>query len=70
MVSSEGQMRDSSNCCLLPACGATYTNALVGRFSSPNYPESSPLNINCIWTVSGSPGNQFVLLLKEMDIVE
>jgi cubilin len=59
-----------ANTLLLSACGATYTHSFYGTFASPNYPESSPLNINCIWTVTGSPGNKFSLSINELDIVE
>ncbi|XP_058123035.1 cubilin homolog [Anopheles ziemanni] len=49
------------------ACGGRLT-ALAGEFASPNYPDTYPLNVECIWELSASPGNKMSLFIKEMDI--
>uniref|UniRef100_A0A182RN21 Cubilin n=1 Tax=Anopheles funestus TaxID=62324 RepID=A0A182RN21_ANOFN len=49
------------------ACGGSLT-PLMGEFSSPNYPDSYPLNVECIWKLSASPGNKMTLSFKELDI--
>uniref|UniRef100_A0A182Y0Z6 Cubilin n=1 Tax=Anopheles stephensi TaxID=30069 RepID=A0A182Y0Z6_ANOST len=42
--------------------------ALMGEFSSPNYPDTYPLNVECVWKLSASPGNKMTLSFKELDI--
>uniref|UniRef100_A0A182SAV1 CUB domain-containing protein n=1 Tax=Anopheles maculatus TaxID=74869 RepID=A0A182SAV1_9DIPT len=49
------------------ACGGSLT-ALMGEFSSPNYPETYPRNVECVWELSASPGNKMTLFFKELDI--
>lgn len=49
------------------ACGGTF-NTFHGEFSSPGYPNSSPLNIQCEWTIEASQGNLIQLSIKSMDI--
>ncbi|KAG5668318.1 hypothetical protein PVAND_016262 [Polypedilum vanderplanki] len=50
------------------ACGGSYTKSLSSQFSSPNYPESSPLNSYCIWTITASEGNKMNLEVTNFDI--
>ncbi|KAL7042861.1 hypothetical protein ACKWTF_001317 [Chironomus riparius] len=50
------------------ACGGIYKNSIQGEFGSPNYPESSPLNTYCVWTISASAGNLLTLEIKDIDI--
>ncbi|XP_053662149.1 cubilin homolog [Anopheles marshallii] len=49
------------------ACGGSLT-ALMGEFSTPNYPDTYPLNVECVWKLSASPGNKMTLSFKELDI--
>uniref|UniRef100_A0A182M8Q1 Cubilin n=1 Tax=Anopheles culicifacies TaxID=139723 RepID=A0A182M8Q1_9DIPT len=49
------------------ACGGRLT-ALMGEFSSPNYPDTYPLSVECIWKLSASAGNKMTLSFKELDI--
>ena len=51
----------------LLACGGTF-NSIHGEFASPNYPDSSPMNIQCEWIIEASQGNLLQLEIKEMDI--
>ncbi|KAM7390891.1 hypothetical protein PAMA_008881 [Pampus argenteus] len=32
-----------------------------GAFNSPNYPDAYPPNVECVWTISSSPGNRLQL---------
>ena len=50
------------------ACGGIYKNSIQGEFASPNYPESSPLNTYCVWTILASAGNLLTLEIKDIDI--
>lgn len=43
-----------------PSCGGQITGE-SGFFTSPNYPESYPYNIQCEWTISTAPGNTIEL---------
>ncbi|EDV99540.1 cubilin homolog [Drosophila grimshawi] len=49
------------------ACGSTY-NAVSGRFSSPNYPDSYPVNIECEWVLEASAGNSLALIVESLDL--
>nr|XP_040240535.2 cubilin homolog [Anopheles coluzzii] len=49
------------------ACGGRLT-ALMGQFASPNYPNTYPLNVECVWKLSASPGNKMSLFFTELDI--
>uniref|UniRef100_A0A182INM1 Uncharacterized protein n=1 Tax=Anopheles atroparvus TaxID=41427 RepID=A0A182INM1_ANOAO len=49
------------------ACGGRLT-ALAGEFASPNYPDTYPLKVECVWELIASPGNKLSLLIKELDI--
>lgn len=51
----------------LLACGGNYTSA-QGTITSPGYPNSYPLNAECIWTLNTSPGNRISLSFSEFDI--
>ncbi|XP_006894385.1 PREDICTED: cubilin-like [Elephantulus edwardii] len=42
------------------ACGGTFHMA-EGTFNSPGYPENYPSNIECVWNLVSSPGNQLQL---------
>lgn len=40
----------------------------MGQFASPNYPNTYPLNVECVWKLSASPGNKMSLFFTELDI--
>lgn len=40
----------------ISACGGEL-EALHGWFASPGYPNSYPVEIECVWTIKSSPGN-------------
>ncbi|XP_049633697.1 cubilin [Suncus etruscus] len=42
------------------ACGGSLYMA-EGTFDSPGYPEVYPLNVECVWNIVSSPGNQLQL---------
>ncbi|XP_077015414.1 cubilin-like [Tamandua tetradactyla] len=42
------------------ACGGSFYLG-SGVFDSPGYPDTYPLNTECIWTIHSSPGNQLQL---------
>lgn len=39
-----------------------------GLIASPAYPNSYPLNTECIWQIQASPGNQMRLSISNLDI--
>ncbi|XP_074622578.1 uncharacterized protein LOC141880862 isoform X5 [Acropora palmata] len=41
-------------------CGYNFT-ARQGNLTSPNYPYSYPNNLNCLWTITTTPGNYIYL---------
>ncbi|KZC14141.1 Cubilin [Dufourea novaeangliae] len=49
------------------ACGGTYTS-YHGKIASPDYPNSYPLNSECIYILNNSPGNKLRLTFTEFDI--
>jgi len=49
------------------ACGGNYTSE-QGTITSPGYPNSYPLNAECIWILNTSPGNKVTLTFTEFDI--
>ncbi|XP_076628821.1 cubilin [Colletes latitarsis] len=49
------------------ACGGTYTS-YPGVIASPGYPNSYPLNAECVWILENSPGNQLILTFKEFEL--
>nr|XP_036671656.1 cubilin homolog [Drosophila suzukii] len=50
------------------SCGGNITSAR-GSLSSPNYPDSYPANIECVWTIGARPGNALEISFEAMDIV-
>lgn len=50
------------------ACGGRFKNSIRGDFSSPKYPQTSPLNAYCMWTIEASAGNLMSLEIRELDI--
>ena len=50
------------------ACGGN-VDGRVGFITSPNYPNSYPHNLNCIWTVTRTAGSTFSLILVQFDTV-
>ncbi|CAI9720654.1 Hypothetical predicted protein [Octopus vulgaris] len=48
-------------------CGGILTNGL-GMISSPNYPNSYPANINCMWKIVGDEGLKINLTMMHVDI--
>ncbi|XP_052870861.1 cubilin homolog [Anopheles cruzii] len=49
------------------ACGGRL-GSLMGEFASPNYPDSYPTGVECVWEVAASAGNKISLYIKELDI--
>lgn len=49
------------------ACGGNYTSER-GTITSPGYPNSYPLNAECVWILNTSPGNRITLSFSEFDI--
>nr|XP_012218853.1 PREDICTED: cubilin-like [Linepithema humile] len=49
------------------ACGGNYTSE-YGTITSPRYPNSYPLNAECVWILNTSPGNKLTLAFTEFDI--
>lgn len=50
------------------SCGGNITSA-SGSLSSPNYPDSYPANIECVWSIRTRPGNALEITFEAMDIV-
>ncbi|WAR06690.1 CUBN-like protein, partial [Mya arenaria] len=48
-------------------CGGDFTSR-SGAFTSPGYPNSYPINTECVWTVSVSPGNKVQLSFSVFDL--
>lgn len=42
--------------------------SLSGKFASPYYPSSYPVNINCEWYITASEGNSIVLTIEAFDM--
>lgn len=51
----------------ISACGGTI-NSYEGAIASPNYPNSYPLNIACVWEIKASPGNIINLIIPKLNI--
>lgn len=51
----------------LSACGGTYTSE-QGMITSPSYPNSYPLNAECVWILNTSPGSRITLSFSVFDI--
>ncbi|XP_035743302.1 cubilin-like [Vespa mandarinia] len=49
------------------ACGGNYTSE-HGTIASPGYPNSYPLNSECIWILNTSPGNKISIIFHEFNI--
>ncbi|XP_055601686.1 cubilin homolog [Uranotaenia lowii] len=49
------------------ACGGTLTS-FAGEFASPNYPNTYPLNVECVWQLTASPGNSLQLYMESLNI--
>ena len=49
------------------ACGGNYT-ALSGTLTSPNYPNSYPMNAECVWEIQVSAGNGITLSFSEFEL--
>ncbi|KAH8286857.1 hypothetical protein KR018_002895 [Drosophila ironensis] len=50
------------------SCGGNITSPR-GSVSSPNYPDSYPANVECVWTIDTRPGNALVVIFEALDIV-
>lgn len=51
------------------ACGGDL-NSFEGMIASPNYPNSYPMGIECVWHIKASSGNNLNLNILDMDIVK
>ncbi|XP_014475365.1 PREDICTED: cubilin [Dinoponera quadriceps] len=49
------------------ACGGNYTSE-QGIIASPSYPNSYPLNSECVWILNTSPGNRISLTFSQFDV--
>uniref|UniRef100_W5MX16 Cubilin n=1 Tax=Lepisosteus oculatus TaxID=7918 RepID=W5MX16_LEPOC len=49
------------------ACGG-HLHMETGAFNSPNYPEAYPPNVECVWSITSSPGNRLQLSFISFDI--
>ncbi|XP_078037937.1 cubilin [Augochlora pura] len=49
------------------ACGGNYSS-YSGKIASPLYPNSYPLNSECVWFLRNSPGNRLKLTFSEFDL--
>lgn len=50
-------------------CGSSY-DALSGRFTTPYYPNSYPVNFECVWQIDATPGNSISLTIESFDMEE
>lgn len=48
-------------------CGGTH-RSISGKFASPYYPSSYPVNIQCMWTLEASQGNAIALTFESMNL--
>ncbi|PVD35988.1 hypothetical protein C0Q70_02958 [Pomacea canaliculata] len=51
-----------------PVCGGQLTDVSYGTINSPGYPGNYPINRDCIWTISASPGNVISITFAYMAI--
>ena len=49
------------------ACGG-HLHSLSGIFASPSYPESYPVNVECVWTIEAPAGNLVHLFFEQFNI--
>ncbi|KAH8296515.1 hypothetical protein KR054_007352 [Drosophila jambulina] len=49
-------------------CGGNITST-YGSLASPNYPDSYPSNVECVWRVKTRPGNALEVNFEALDIV-
>lgn len=49
-------------------CGGQLTDVSYGTINSPGYPGNYPINRDCIWTISASPGNVISITFAYMAI--
>ncbi|XP_076655704.1 cubilin [Halictus rubicundus] len=49
------------------ACGGNYTS-ISGKIASPLYPNSYPLNSECVWFMRNSPGNRLKITFSEFEL--
>ncbi|XP_072941839.1 cubilin-like [Epargyreus clarus] len=52
---------------LTTACGGSLTSE-EGNIASPNYPLSYPVNTDCEWILSTSPGNRVYITFEKIDL--
>ncbi|XP_077300380.1 cubilin homolog [Arctopsyche grandis] len=63
------QILEAQYSVLSTACGGELKSE-EGRFTSPKYPSSYPPNVQCVWTLKPSPGNQVRLSISKFDVEE
>lgn len=51
------------------ACGGEFRSK-SGYIATPSYPNSYPININCVWNLKSSVGNRLVLTIETFDVDE
>lgn len=49
------------------SCGTVYS-ALSGRFTTPYYPSSYPVNLDCEWVLIASEGNSLSVVIESFDL--
>jgi len=50
---------------IFSACGGDFT-AEHGSFSSPSFPDGYPNDVECVWTITSSPGNRVMLSFRHV----
>ncbi|KAL9700067.1 hypothetical protein quinque_003508 [Culex quinquefasciatus] len=51
------------------ACGGEL-HSFAGQIASPNYPNSYPMNVECVWQLKAAPGNMIRLYVESINIFE
>ena len=51
------------------ACGGTLSS-MSGRFASPDFPNSYPMNVECVWIIKAPAGNIAHLFFSQFDLEE
>lgn len=54
-------------CFVNVACGGKFSDK-TGQIASPAYPRSYPTDVECVWELIASPGNQLILTVEKMGI--